>query len=394
MPDLSHIQLQTQTLDIKDETARNNITTINSQITSINSDITTINSQITSINSDIDSLETVTDRLDNRTWILIGDSYGIQYNSNTYGWTDATSGLPSIMPGTFYTSAVGGAGFCNGTTYYSQLTSLSSSISNKDAVTDIVCIGGINDRNYTQTAIISAIDTFCSYCRTNYPNATVHIGCGEWTPSSFSDYRTIASFTWPAYMRGAAQNTNAKYIANLEWAVHDYSFFQSRSDTHLSDYGMGYFVQSIKSCLLGGEPVYSNNYYSLVSPTLYVGSTGTISNSTFFSSINNGMVTLYNTANISYTYSSSETFTGNAWKYLFSWYNEQGFFKGSLEDTCCCITHAGISFGDGNVHGAELKFFCDGTTTACYCNPDYTGSVTATSFAVTPFQFSVPWYWC
>lgn len=184
-------QLQQEVSDLQDITVpgslQNQIGDITSLLTTYNSDlvgaINEIYTSLTNVKNDVDMLKS----LQNRKFILIGDSYGYgidpdHTSDQGKGWMDwfaDTVGdycdvyIPniSLLPGV--------AGFASSLPFLTMLQSLSGTITDKDEITDIVVMGGCNDlawNSVTETAIKDAIKTFCEYCQTNYPNAHIKIG--------------------------------------------------------------------------------------------------------------------------------------------------------------------------------------------------------------------------
>ncbi len=117
-----------------------------------------------------------------RKYIFIGDSYGTDISGND-GWIQTLATLAKLTVNVdYYSSSEGGAGFVAGTTFQSQITSLSTSIADKTAITDIVVCGGWNDITASNTIVDekNAITNFIKHCNENYPNATVRIGYIGW----------------------------------------------------------------------------------------------------------------------------------------------------------------------------------------------------------------------
>ena len=110
-----------------------------------------------------------------KTVILIGDSY-----AGTQGWaTGWQAAFENLGVATVYKTAVGGSGFIgdpNVNTFLEQLQGLT--VPDKNAVTDIVAMGGYNDASlsYSEADLTTAVQAFASYCKTNYPYAKIHYG--------------------------------------------------------------------------------------------------------------------------------------------------------------------------------------------------------------------------
>lgn len=120
-----------------------------------------------------------------RKFILLGDSfaYGIQGGGLPWsndGWITAAKRLwgdetvYAYDPAT-QTSITGTVGF---TTDLPFIRLINDAITVPDAsvITDIVVLGGTNDRGATEKQIESAIAEFCRRCKQLYPNAKISIG--------------------------------------------------------------------------------------------------------------------------------------------------------------------------------------------------------------------------
>ena len=121
-----------------------------------------------------------------RKFILIGDSFagGVDGNNNTQtvsggGWAtrfkDQMNGVYDVY---INTRVLGGNyGFASSRPFLDVLQAIETDQTyDKDKITDIVVIGGTNDIGISETDIQSAINTFCTYVHTNYPNAKLKIG--------------------------------------------------------------------------------------------------------------------------------------------------------------------------------------------------------------------------
>lgn len=106
--------------------------------------------------------------------VLIGDSYGL----DTAGWTGWQTAISSII-NVAARSAVGGSGFLGDPTVNTFLQQLQAlTVADKNAVTDIVVLGGYNDASMSasEADLNTAVGAFAAYCRTNYPLAKIHYG--------------------------------------------------------------------------------------------------------------------------------------------------------------------------------------------------------------------------
>ena len=173
--------------NVEDDITNNikpDITAIENDITNnIKPDITAIENDITNnikpdiVNIQADILDIRDELLKKPTKIIcIGDSYGL----NNSGWSGWGYELDTYLQDfTVYVTAEGGSGFIGdpgSDTYLVQLQSIASSIPDKDSITDILIGGGYNDAalDYTEAQLSLAADSFMTYVKSTFKNATVH----------------------------------------------------------------------------------------------------------------------------------------------------------------------------------------------------------------------------
>lgn len=125
--------------------------------------------------------------------LWIGDSYSTWNNGTLYNTFLSASGL---NPDNCHNLAVSGAGFVSdGSTLF--LAQVQGYTGDRNEITDIIVCGGINDAKpeYTSSATVTpltnAINTFCNYCKTNYPNAKINIAFVGGTLPTSSYYETL-----------------------------------------------------------------------------------------------------------------------------------------------------------------------------------------------------------
>lgn len=125
----------------------------------------------------------------NRTFILIGDSFGVGVDGDNNsqivsggGWIQRCAGFIQAGGGTALYNTRGSGqmqgvtGFASSLPFLSILQAIKEDhVTDADAVTDIIVLGGTNDVSVA-AAVPAAIATFLTYCRTNFPNAVVKIG--------------------------------------------------------------------------------------------------------------------------------------------------------------------------------------------------------------------------
>ena len=234
----------------------------NQQIDVYREEVAEVAERMTAVESDLSLIK-------NRRFIFMGDSWYHYTTGASYThFMDMVYSALNLQPGTdYYELASGGYGFIGdenlGRTWLSLLQA--ATIASPETITDIYVFGGVNDRPYTYDQITTAIGTFCNYCKTNFPNATVHIGCISWTAVSQTN-RIIAEIILPAY-RNCSQY-GAQYIENMEYSAHIYAYLNG---IHPTEEMQPYLFRAAMSAILYG---YADVHY--ISAGSGTGSTGNV----------------------------------------------------------------------------------------------------------------------
>lgn len=203
------------------------------QINDINDDITEINKKIT------------------HRYIFIGDSYARGSGSN--GWVDQVVSFMGLTSADYFVNSNGGAGFAHASNnFITLIQSLYNDISDKESITDIVVLGGANERGYEDYEISNAITTFVQYAEGTYPNAKVRIGMIAATTDP-----TMVGTQYDRILRGYSVCDNAEFLHNLQYVFHDYSLVGA-DQVHPTNAGYVFLGHKIVEALRGGCNV---NYY-------------------------------------------------------------------------------------------------------------------------------------
>lgn len=161
--DISKIRLENETYNIKDAQARTNISSLTDRVDEIEETIATGKT------------------------IFIGDSYAV---GNTRingvdqivdGWVEYLKNIMGLSSNQYYKFCEGGIGFADSGQgghlgFLDLLQSNISSVTEKELVKNVIVCAGYNDANQQFSAIDGAIGNFISYCKTQFPNATIYIG--------------------------------------------------------------------------------------------------------------------------------------------------------------------------------------------------------------------------
>lgn len=186
----------------------------------------------------------------NRKIIAIGDSYAEGYtpDGNVRGWSDYLAGFLGCDVTRIHR---GGSGFLVGTTFLDLLKGFTG---DKKSITDIVVCGGYNDQYLYGEQLRNAIDAFCNYCKANFPNANIYIGCVGWcvTGKTTGTHARASSVhcraTYLDYNLACISNGGYPIVYAPYWALN--RFFSS-DFVHPNGNG-NYQIALIVSCALNG----------------------------------------------------------------------------------------------------------------------------------------------
>lgn len=194
-------------------------------IINLQNQIDTINSDITNIENVLDPVAKDYDLRANRFYIFIGDSYwdsnygAIASHIADYLQLDNDQWLDAHISGSSYGAGTGVQG------YEYSLTTAAASMTDdeKNAVTDIIVLGGANDCAFTSAQILTAMASFISTANSIFPNAKVYNGfiCAAWETRSGGIDRNInlQEQTYMAYLEG--RRYGFINLPNLEFVLHN-----------------------------------------------------------------------------------------------------------------------------------------------------------------------------
>lgn len=241
MADIKHITIEGGTYDICDETAREQIDTLNSLV----GDGT----------------------------IIISDSFGTGYSPS-----GTNIPFPEIFRNRsgiadFYTNSFGGAGFKaesdDGKNFLVLLQALDEVITDHNKIKRIYVIGGTNDNKSTilYDDIITNMNSFIAYCRSNYPNAIISIGAiCTYAPFQSAENRLrFINKTLKAYQNCNAQ-TKCTYLSGIENILKDNSLISS-DGVHPNQDGQRVIANFLYS-VYNGQKYNTNNYNNIGSDGL------------------------------------------------------------------------------------------------------------------------------
>lgn len=189
------------------------------------------NAQVAEYKAEVDALKEGVKGYVRNKCIFLTDSYGNYTDSDSKNFITVACEYAGISTSNYYLFNRGGTGFARGgeLSFLDLLTDNARNVPDKADITDIFVFGGANDQvlvdgnPFTVAEIETAIGNFVSYCKTNYPNATVRIGfvTKSWEANYYPNAGTVAQ----AYSRCAKYG--AVYLVNSENIVQQYSAFRT-----------------------------------------------------------------------------------------------------------------------------------------------------------------------
>ena len=222
------------------------------RIRGIIEELARLEGEIGNTNRNLDNLKKITTE---KRLVLIGDSYGVIPSGES--WADKLSRKMNVAR----ISAVGGAGFVgvNPGNRFIDLLNRCEDVANRDAVTDVVVIGGYNDMDYAQTnntydGIGGAIGEFAERAKILFPNAKLHLGFAGWDRGSIHRTSTTDFYfrtVIPYYQQANRFGGNWAYIEGMEFLMHSPGLFGD-DNYHPNDEGAIILESAVESHLLGG----------------------------------------------------------------------------------------------------------------------------------------------
>lgn len=186
--------------------------------------------------------------------IYIGDSYAEGYSpdGNVTPWPTYCNNIIGRFLAYSVVSVSGGAGFLGNEyqreTFLSLLQKITPSVPDKDAITDIVVGGCVNDTNGTPDHLPAALSAFNAFASTIYKNAVIWLmPFGRTT--NVNTNNTIITML-PYWSNSPVQGFN--YVANSPLILHfDYLF--SSDGQHPNELGQLTIGGKVANALLGGS---------------------------------------------------------------------------------------------------------------------------------------------
>lgn len=310
MADISKIQVEGATYNIKDTTAR-----------------------------------AVTNRLQNKKIIMIGDSYANRTNS----WQDRIMTYFNLTSSNCVKKYASGVGFYNTIGNVNFNTLLTDNIPfTASQVTDIVVCGGYNDQT-TDENLFNALNNFMTTCKTTYPNAEVYVGFISWCNANVTNYDTVIGNLLrvkEAYSRCAYWYHKAHYLNNVEYALHDLADIDD-SNFHPTDTGQLNLAINIARAWLTGSTYVCRKNVNISSGFTVTNSAITASDVHLYGLLENGISRIQSQGRLSFTFDGTTAINTNGTITIGTL--KKGFISGAYGNvytTCKCIikTHGGVYY--------------------------------------------------
>ena len=223
---------------------------------------TTVGDASSGLVKDVDDLQADVSALTSevfrpRRYIFISDSYGY-HPSISNSWIPQTATILGLGLSDYYDWYEGSMGFIHlgggGHTVEGLARSKESTVLNKNSITDVVFIGGVNDayyiNDYTMEQLGAAIESFCDYIVNTYPNATIHLGmAGNWIGKNQAQYTAL--YQLPATYKNSITHYRGSYIDNVEYILHNYTLLGDSQ--HPSADGALELAKCISAHLIGNS---------------------------------------------------------------------------------------------------------------------------------------------
>lgn len=271
------------------------------------------------LNSQLADLTDRVDHLDERTFVIFADSYGLidtDYGV-TQSFVDLAQSYLGIPNDRWLTDVHTGLGFAGGAgSWKDSVPTFAATLTEaqRNAVSDVIFIGGRNDAyRYTNNSVSlsdigSNITATASACKTAFPNAKMHnafVGMdwgADYIKGQYEVYRLYNS----------AQNHGMDYYSGIENVLHYRALLRS-DGVHPNNTGMYALAIALVQCILNGnvDVVYE---FGLATISNQLGERSSGDPIRIYESLINGMVTVnmigdtvQNVGVASYTCNGSES---------------------------------------------------------------------------------------
>lgn len=328
MADISKIKLENTSYNIKDETARTDISSLDTRVTAL---------------ENADSPYNPSRPADMNKVIIIGDSYA----SREDNWVTPLVAKLGLGAGEYYKSAIGSSGFYHqgqqNKTFLTLLTDVTDTLNTaqKAEISHVIVCGGANDNTHTEAQIDNAIETFVTTVNSTLPNAKTMIGEICWTSitSDIINYSKVVD----VYSKCTKYN-KCYYLNNVQYTLHNYNLLLS-DQIHPTQAGNTQLAANIHQAIMTG---YCDVIYTQLKHKLNEND----ELQTYFECLNNNMTIVY-TNRPSYKIISVSSLTANGRSPIELTGDILQYAKGSYFETNRTFVVANI-----NVNGTRRDIPC------------------------------------
>ena len=198
--------------------------------------------------------------IQNKKYVLIGDSYGQGYtpDGSVNGWCTIFRDRLGLNENNCIIITAGGTSFAHTGYKWSDLVLEQAE---DGAVTDLILLGGYNDNPYTEEEIRAGMEAFKQACDVKYPNAAVYVGfVGRSTVNSQVSYNLYRCAGW--YQKYCGWY-NMKHLAGMKDALYDAYTMLSSDGYHPNQNGNNAIARALCNAYLGGDASVISNYSNL-----------------------------------------------------------------------------------------------------------------------------------
>ena len=194
------------------------------------------------------------DPYNNKKYLFIGDSIAYGYQGEG---VDPIEGFYAKVIDSYNLNAtivcLPGYGFLglNNTNKWEDLVA-NANLKNKEEYTDIIIMGGDNDSIANATTFRNAFASTINYLKTNFKNATIHVGCIGRAKTYSTEGSFIEYIKRDKIYKTESIKYGCKYIDNAFNILHKQSYFIS-DNVHMNVNGEKQLAYCLSQYLLNGE---------------------------------------------------------------------------------------------------------------------------------------------
>lgn len=345
---------------------------------------------ITSLQNDVSALQTEeieNDRrfnerytLNDRSFIIGGDSY----THPDYG--DIAAKIGNYLGKTYIDACQNGSSFSGAATNLTWLNALQNATGSmtsdeKEQITDIIMIGGINDSypiSYFDSLIgetateytawlytVTKIQEFADYCLNNFPNAQISLAfCGNAIDGVDPYNRTYLNVAraMNAWQYVCGERHNLRWIPNVVYPMHNYLYMRN-DGVHPTSDGGSVIAKMISDFMIGGIPSYDEGHNQaarfskiIQGSNVDASITQAVVHGNTYARITDNLTSLFLGQWLEVTFNNNQTaktLNSGDWVNILEYeYKEIGFGKGLISFPCKVIS---FNFdGGGGSAGTEI----------------------------------------